>query len=412
MSKNRIIKKLAILSTSTAEYYGVLQPGGALLNSKGPIISGPGNMDSICLNCESVIIRGHSPNLSNAAVVCNNCGITLDLTRTWNYAQPPILKKDLLDLDEIQPTYSVFSIWNDSQFANDLMKISDAAISTFDKFQGNIPLILQHYTNDQGLFGIVKSNFIWATDITYLNDSSEYVIATQMIRSYLAEKSNYVSLGCAEILRRSGINDLNNLDSGYFITCFCENRDLLSQWRGYGNAGSGYSMGISSRSIPTDNNSQLRRVIYDKNVQNTLVKGLVDSVCDYFDEIYSKTELKDLQDILPYFASFLSLHLTEFALCFKHEAFSEENEIRLIYRYNSSKDERKLKFRAAKDRMVPYMEIPLVSKNKQLPIIPLIEITYGPTMHKQLAKKALIQYLQQNSYQHVDVFASEAPYRE
>jgi hypothetical protein len=98
--------------------------------------------------------------------------------------------------------------------------------------------IIYHFTTISGLIGIISGKKLWASDCLFLNDRTE--------------------LSYARDIFFSGVNDLNLApidDGGYiipaepednfcmFITCFCENGDLLSQWRSYG-LDQGYSLGF------------------------------------------------------------------------------------------------------------------------------------------------------------------------
>ena len=44
-----------------------------------------------------------------------------------------------------------------------------------------MPLIY-HYTNSEGLLGIIGTQSIWATDINFLNDFEEFSIGKKVIR--------------------------------------------------------------------------------------------------------------------------------------------------------------------------------------------------------------------------------------
>jgi hypothetical protein len=46
---------------------------------------------------------------------------------------------------------------------------------------------LYHYTTIEGLKGILESEEIWATDVDYLNDGSEYVYAERFIEDVLTD---------------------------------------------------------------------------------------------------------------------------------------------------------------------------------------------------------------------------------
>ena len=58
------------------------------------------------------------------------------------------------------------------------------------------PDILYHYTSQEGLLGIIGTGNIWATDILYLNDATEYTYAYKMIMEEL--NRHLSSVGCSK----------------------------------------------------------------------------------------------------------------------------------------------------------------------------------------------------------------------
>ena len=70
-----------------------------------------------------------------------------------------------------------------------------------------------------------------------------------------------------------GLEDIN-----IFAVCFCENGDLLSQWRGYAGGKYGYSIGFDSDAlmqIADRNEFTLGRCIYDTAVQRNIIKQTI-----------------------------------------------------------------------------------------------------------------------------------------
>ena len=51
-----------------------------------------------------------------------------------------------------------------------------------DVFNEEPPDTLYHYTNLEGLMGIIQDKAIWATHTQYLNDTKEYTLALGLIR--------------------------------------------------------------------------------------------------------------------------------------------------------------------------------------------------------------------------------------
>src|SRR5580698_8671217 len=98
------------------------------------------------------------------------------------------------------------------------------------------PSILYHYTTTEGLLGIIESKELWATNILFLNDTSELVDAFKLFASEL--EANPIKLGERKgWLQTMILPSLETAEVDHFVVSFCENGDLLSQWRAYGAKG-------------------------------------------------------------------------------------------------------------------------------------------------------------------------------
>ncbi|HEY3830871.1 MAG TPA: hypothetical protein VGO03_01130 [Acidimicrobiia bacterium] len=52
------------------------------------------------------------------------------------------------------------------------------------------PSTLHQYTDAAGLFGIVNSRELWATDCRFLNDSTEYQLGLELVTNALVKMPN------------------------------------------------------------------------------------------------------------------------------------------------------------------------------------------------------------------------------
>src|SRR5450755_2950832 len=118
-----------------------------------------------------------------------------------------------------------------------LLQISD------DKDQ--LPSVLYHYTDANGLLGILQSRKLWASDVMYLNDSKEihygHGLGLAFIQQFREDSMVYRSLRRGLGYLSSMINEANVND---YIVSFCAKPDLLSQWRAYGRNGTGFAIGF------------------------------------------------------------------------------------------------------------------------------------------------------------------------
>ena len=137
-----------------------------------------------------------------------------------------------------------------------------------------------HYTGLEGLTGVLGSKHLWATDIRYLNDTTEATFGKQRLDQLLAEDNThgFPVPEALKVFRRIWRNF--RLTRRPFVACFCSAPDLLSQWRGYGKLG--YSIGFEKEALRAHGNSPvsfvLRDMVYKKDEQLALVTPIVDAL--------------------------------------------------------------------------------------------------------------------------------------
>jgi hypothetical protein len=286
------------------------------------------------------------------------------------------------------------------------------------------PSVLWHYTTAVGLGGIVSSDRLWATSARFLNDSQEisYGIdravralamydltgrqpATQRFVRGLADPAKNVLRGFLDI----------SLDA--FVTCFCSDGDLLSQWRAYAGAetAGGYALGFCPpgplpawpQAAPDGHALTLRRVSYDPAEQDASLDDLI-------------TRMVDLLDVDPAdiprqnaFARNLVDGLVEAVTSSKHPAFEEEREWRIVYVRSTDQNKLDLCHRPAGGLLVPYVALELPRGVGADPNhLPLAHINCGPSpepAHKQHGVKSLLTT--KPHLAGVDVEGSLAPLR-
>ncbi len=235
-------------------------------------------------------------------------------------------------------------------------------------------LFVYHYTSRAGLEGILSTQTLFATHYEYLNDTSEI---RQMRKPLIGNLQHFIKSKIHEsptgderqkeyITQQGGehifayrgaekiVDTLYNVTFGGgrrehsfaepFITSFCthsgdedyeQNNGLLSQWRGYSKTLENGGFAIV---FDTERLSELvlreqdfyhlsvlvfRKVVYDGDTEgfHREFSGLLEKFEDYFDLITSGGPI----DLSGHFDAFVD------GVCrFKHRAFSEEREVRII----------------------------------------------------------------------------------
>jgi hypothetical protein len=269
--------------------------------------------------------------------------------------------------------------------------------------------LLYHYTSQRGLLGILNTGEIWATDMRYLNDSSEFRVAcdcaVQIIHERVRREKDPERKEALEELgrgaQRAGIN--------VSVASFSAKGDLLSQWRAYGGS-SGYSVGFEYDALKMAADAAAAEgaswligpCIYDSEQH---IKVMAEIVNDAFEKLLALRAAKKRYPV----GGSMAYYLNRYAGLFKDRSFSEESEWRLISRpLNSALPG--YSYREGPSYIVPYFKFPLA----RLPDghLRLKEIIVGPTPHPDLATSAVESLLASKDLdQLVQVKKSQIPYR-
>lgn len=210
--------------------------------------------------------------------------------------------------------------------------------------------------------------------------------------------------------------------------CFSEERDLLSQWRGYAEDGSGVCIGFSTaylewlaedRTDPEKPGFSLQKVKYEPNEHEAEVApaftearrligegafnlsgilGLLDIRTE--DEV--EAERKRIERAHRHL-SFALLGLLPKLYLLKTRAFREEREWRLLsHLVNGDKD---CSYLVKNHRIIPFRAIDL----RELERKPIVDVILGPK--HSTPDRVIEQFLQCNGFGEVRVLRSEATYR-
>lgn len=307
-----------------------------------------------------------------------------------------------------------------------------------------LPQRLFHYTTGAGLIGIIQNSCLWATDLRYLNDSGEFnfghKLALRTIRQtaelrtqepdYLTKHRQAVfnSWSYDELFKHIGISVGATMRKALFgVACFCEKRDLLSQWRGYGGT-LGYSVGFDAqevRNMMRDEFLPLVPVCYVKRSRFDLAApsaqqvAALQTVKDYctqwLDEADALEESNEPPSILKGKTSrSLTVLMMAIAAQLKHESFSEEREWRIGDLQIAG--EAKIKFRQGGLGVTPYVELLRRKgrkKSSKPKLLPICEIMVGPGPAMEERTTAVRLLLTEAGYDAdtIAIVSSEVPFR-
>ena len=136
--------------------------------------------------------------------------------------------------------------------AEDLQEYRRFCIHHSRAFGRELPAEHCHYTDANGLIGILKTRQIWATQVTCLNDTLEQRHFGDLVHEAVKARRKQNTDPLLEPLFRIADEGLETRDftaTGQFVACFSEAEDDLGQWRGYGGGECGYAIGFQSQGI-------------------------------------------------------------------------------------------------------------------------------------------------------------------
>lgn len=272
------------------------------------------------------------------------------------------------------------------------------------------PEILYHYTTQEGLLGIVKSQEIWASHTQYLNDEREFRHAIDLVKDELSrmERDPRLQDSMQFIAGMKSELELGIESINVFVCSFSEDGDVLSQWRAYSSGRSGFSVGFSGdflRAVIDELQFWLVPVIYDEDKQRVFVRTLLN---DLFEEARTQREPTAgsyAHDTRP--GGNLVAYLNRYAPILKHRSFSEEREWRIISRPTSCWNEH-YDVRPGTSMLIPYIRIPLSSDQRHFRIE---EIVIGPTPHPIQSSESVLGLFEKHRVECKCTKLSRVPYR-
>ena len=296
----------------------------------------------------------------------------------------------------------------------------------------NPPETVFHYTTAEGLYGIVESGQLWATDARYLNDSSEVEygreVLESVLRRWVQQNSGDRSFGAA-LLRRlfETCNGPRATErSSIFVVCFCEKPSLLGQWRAYSQTG-GYSIGFSCTpsmeqqfSRPAEScEMKFVKVIYERKTQEEILWQLITAILNAanapeFADQFAQLPPARKESLIDVNSFILHESLERTIAGLKNEAFAEEREWRLIIRENlvfvsmedpPAENRPKLAYRISRGLLIPYVK--LVPSNG--PLLSLRSVRSGPTLDRTRAELSVKAFLENHGYKDLKFEGADIP---
>jgi Protein of unknown function (DUF2971) len=272
---------------------------------------------------------------------------------------------------------------------------------------------LFHYTSMEGLKGVISGRTLWASNIEFLNDSSEFRHGETVLQRIVKSRKR-----SAKGDRREFFNQLEKYPSIFdaedvFLVSLSEADDLLSQWRGYTPNGLGYSIGFDpvglARAANALDHMQLVRCLYDEEEQQEFARELLDECLDRWLCRHEKLRPNDgMREFSVHPPLFFRILATFVAACLKHATFAEEREWRLL---GVCRDHKRFRFRPGRSALTPYIELTWGGETNAPDIQPVSSVTVGPCPNPDLSRRSVKRLLNANGAEGARVKDSRVPFR-
>lgn len=270
-------------------------------------------------------------------------------------------------------------------------------------------IIAAHYCSLESAYWIIKTGKIFASDLSFMNDTSELTFGIDVLMIALNEIAKKKSLkpGFKKWLQQIINNDAqlrSSLDQAtVYITSFCQEEDNLNQWRAYGDNGNGVCIVFDFNKTEGNLGRDLSDGFIMKNVKYLNLNGNHDSkawkevkkgIENEFNIIYKESKKASIEQILQY----LTPPLRRSIRFYKNEKFREEEEFRQIclniendYLHDKNGNKVKLDYklyevetRVSRGCIVPYINLDISNIYGESAITKII---IGPSVHDYDKKK-------------------------
>jgi hypothetical protein len=264
-----------------------------------------------------------------------------------------------------------------------LPETKSAKSKTFETHLASyLPAYLYHYTTQNGVLGIFETGKLRATKVQYMNDAREFElalsIAIERIDARAKGESNSATHAKIALLSER-LRKIANVN--LFAACFCEDGDLLGQWRGYSGDSHGFSLGMHVKRLIHHAKGvgfEIGRCVYRSDDQVTIVEELISDSLQYEDDFVRSEAFEQ--------------GLIRVGAFFKSSSFEQEREWRLVSPTTSIKGSH-VGFRQGKSMLVPYANIPLGSGADGA----IDRAVVGPCPHPDLSQNSLQMLLIRHS---------------
>ena len=247
---------------------------------------------------------------------------------------------------------------------------------------------IYHYTDLNGLKGIIESGSLWATHFSFLNDSNELTHGMNCLENalqYLRDDFNPKTL---KFIEQALTHFRMHRAAHVYNLSFCLEPDLLSQWRGYGSS-QGVCLEFDDEELLASLELTHYSTVEARNEILAFFRQPHVQAAINADVMHEMIQATRLAHSLPPF--------------FKNDGFQEEQEFRMVILPESPFEG--VNFRVNDSGLVPYLIIKAKDK------LPLTNVRIGPRSNRAMMMDGISFLLQSRGYTSTRISFTETPFR-
>jgi hypothetical protein len=203
----------------------------------------------------------------------------------------------------------------------------------------------------------------------------------------------------------------NHAPSMYFVTCFTEHADDLSQWRAYSDGENGYAIAFRARGLFGNPHSLVVRVNYSRDEHKTAAQQIAEATVRFFRHGLENNRAASPSEWANEFGTAWIYQVGQLAPLIKDEAFRAENEYRVVHQLQSN-ELGAVRFKQKETLMSRYL--PLVFPHPaapRFPMLPIVGVKIGPSRHKEITRISVETLLTQMGYGNDKASVSDIPFQ-
>ena len=274
-------------------------------------------------------------------------------------------------------------------------------------FEREPPAALFHYTDFDGVAGILATRSLWLSKVSTLNDTSEIHLAVQQFKARVAQAAERLPRDEAAFVLEAATHLDDARRTTICVASFGEQDDQLEHWRSYANDGRGIALGFHGKALAAAgaaHDVRLLRCVYEPEVHAQIIEDLLQMLLGALRAVRPREEAARKALVEEFRSLFLMT-----APVIKDTHFAGEREWRLVSMPRGADDPRITAILAGNLASVKFV-MPFCADG-QPPATILSSVVIGPTQDPDNVADAVAVLARREGFEVADVRFSQIPYR-